>query len=74
MRYLYMNLIILDLCSTFDQILILFVLPLLAHYYYHTSIKNHMVFVHFHMLHLISAITYLIIFVLYQPIRCLEKI
>ena len=37
MRCLYMNLIILVRCSAFDQILILFVLPLLAHYYYHTS-------------------------------------
>ena len=42
-----------------------FVLHLLAHCYYHTLIKNHMVFVHFHMLHLISRITYLIIFVLH---------
>ena len=59
-RCLYMNLINLVLCSAFDLILIPFVLPLLAHYYYHTSIKNHMVSVHFHMLHLISGITYLI--------------
>ena len=36
--------------------------------------KNHMVFVHFHMLHLISGITYIIIFVLHQPICRLEKI
>ena len=50
-RCLYMNLIILVLCSAFNQILILFVFPLLAHYYNHTSIKNYMVFVHFHMLH-----------------------
>ena len=42
-----------------------FVLPLLAHCYYYISIKNHMVFVHFHMLHLISGITYLIIFLLH---------
>ena len=45
----------------------------LAHYYYHTSIKNLMVFVHFHMLLLISEITYLIIFILHQPICRLEK-
>ena len=32
-RCLYMNLIILVLCSAFDLILIPFVLPLLAHYY-----------------------------------------
>ena len=44
--------------------------PLLLSY---TSRKNHMVFVHFQMLHLISGITDLIIFVLHQPIRCLEK-
>ena len=61
----YINPIILVLCSVFDQILILFVLPLLAHRYYHTSIKNHIVFVHFHMLHLISGIIYLIKFVLH---------
>ena len=61
----YMNPIILVLCSAFDQILILFVLPLLAHCYYHTSIKNHIVFVHFLMLHLISGIIYLIKFVLH---------
>ena len=61
---LYMNLIILVLCSAFGQILIPFVLPLFAHYYYHTSTKNHVVFVHFHMLHLVSGITYLLIFVL----------
>ena len=73
-RCLYMNLIILVLCSAFDLILILFVLPLLAHCYYHTSVKNHMVFVNFHMLHLISGITYLIIFILHQPICRLEKI
>ena len=73
-RCLYMNLIILVLCSVFDQILILFVFPLLAHYYYHTLIQNHMVFVHFHMLHLISEITYLIIFALHQSISRLEKI
>ena len=64
-RCLYGNLIILVLCSAFDQILIPFVLPLLANYYYHTSIKNHMIFIHFHTLHLISGITYLIIFVLH---------
>ena len=73
-RCLNMNLIILVLCSAFDLILISFVLPLLAHCYYHTSIKNHMVFIYFHMLHLISGITYLIIFVLHQPICRLEKI
>ena len=54
---LYMNRIIFVLCSAFDQILILFVLPLLIYCYYRTSIKNHMVFVYFHMLHLISVIT-----------------
>ena len=64
-RCLYMNLIILVLCSAFDLILIPFVLPLLAHCYYYTLIKNHMVFVHYHMLHLISRITYLIIFELH---------
>ena len=69
----YMDLIILIFCSTFNQILILFVLPFLAHFYYQTSLKNHMVCVHFHMLHLISRITYLIIFVLHQPICLLEK-
>ena len=58
----------------FDLILIPFVLSLLAHYYYHTSMKNHMVFVHFHMLHLISGITYLILFIQHQPICRLEKI
>ena len=73
-RCLYINFIILVLCSAFDRILISFVLPLLAHYYYHTSIKNHMVFAHFHMLLLISRITNLTIFVLYQPICRLEKI
>ena len=36
-RCLYMNLIIWVLCSAFDLILIPFVLPLLALYYYHTS-------------------------------------
>ena len=40
MLCLYLNLIILVLCPAFDQILILFVLPLLAHYYHHTSIKK----------------------------------
>ena len=55
----YMNLIGLVLCSAFDLIFIPFVLSLLAHYYYHTSMKNPMIFVHFHMLHLISRITYL---------------
>ena len=74
MRCLYMNLIILVLCSAFNLILIPFILLLLAHYYYHTSIKNHMVFIHFHKIHLISGITYLIIFVLHQPICRLEKI
>ena len=74
MRCFYMNLIILVLCSAFDLILIPFALPLLAHYYNHTSIKNHIVFVHFYMLHLISGITYLIIFVLHQLICRLEKI
>ena len=39
-RCLYINLIILVLCSAFDLILIPFVLPLLAHFYYHTSIKK----------------------------------
>ena len=62
------------LCSAFDLILIPFVLPLLAHYYYHISVKNHIVFVHFHILHLISGIAYLIIFVLHQPICRFEKI
>ena len=52
-RCLYMNLIILFLCSAFDLILIPFVLFLLVHCYYYTSIKIHLVFVHFHMLHLI---------------------
>ena len=70
----YINLVILVSCSAFDVILFPFVLPLLAHYYYHTSIKNHMVFVHFQLLHLISGITYLIIFILHQPICRLEKI
>ena len=32
--------------------LIPFVLSLLAHCYYHTSVKNHMVFVYFHMLYI----------------------
>ena len=73
-RCLYMNHIIIAFCLAFDLILIPFVLPLLAHCYYYTSIKNHMVFVHFHMLHLIFGITYLIIFVLYQPLCHLEKI
>ena len=36
---LHMNPIILVLCSAFDQILNLFVLPLLAHCYNHASIK-----------------------------------
>ena len=71
---IYMNLIILVLCSAFDLIFIPFLLPFLGRCYYHTSIKNHMVFVHFHMLHLISGIIYLIIFVLHQPICRLEKI
>ena len=74
MRCLYMNRILLVLSSAFYQNLILFVLPLSAHYYYHTSIKNHMVFVHLHMLHLICGITYRILFVLHQPICRLEKI
>ena len=39
----------------------------LAHYYYHSSIKNQKVFVCFHLLHHISRITNLI-FVLHQPI------
>ena len=73
-RCLYMNFIILVLCSVFNQILVLFIFPLLTHCYYHTSIKNRMVFVHFQMLHLISGITYLIIFILHQPICRLEKI
>ena len=73
-RCLYMNLIILILCSTFDLILTPIILPLLAHYYYHTSIKYHIVFVHFHMLYLISGINYIIIFVLHQPICRSEKI
>ena len=73
-RCLSMNHIILVLCSAFDQILISFVLPLLAHYYCHTSIKNHVVLVQFHMLHLIYGITYLIIFVLHQPICHLENL
>ena len=60
---LYVNIIILVFCSAFDQILIPFVLPLLALCYYHTSIKNHIVFIPFHMLLLISGITYLIMFV-----------
>ena len=47
-RCLYTSLIILVICPAFDQILIPFVLPPFAHNYYHTSIKNHMVFVHFH--------------------------
>ena len=37
---LYMNLIMLVFCSAFDRILIFFVLPLLAHYIYYTSIKK----------------------------------
>ena len=69
-RCLYPNLIILVLCSAFDLILIPFILPLLADCYYHTSLKNHMVFIHFYMLHFISGITY----VLHQPISHLEKI
>ena len=68
-RCLFMNLIILVCCSAFVQILIPFIFPL-----YHTSIKNHMVFVHFNMLHLIFGIIYLIISVLHQPICSLEKI
>ena len=39
----------------------------LAYCYYHILIKNHMVFVHSHMLHLISGIIYPIMFVLHQP-------
>ena len=58
MRYLYMNVFILVLCSAFDQILILFLLPLFAHYillpYFNN--KSHD-FRSFHMLHLISGIT-----------------
>ena len=73
-RCFYMNLVVQVICSAFDKILTLFVLPLLAHCYYHTSIKNHMVFIHFHMLHLISGITYLITFLLHQPKCRLEKI
>ena len=69
---LYMNLIILGFHSAFDQILILFILPLIVLCYYHISIKNLMVFVYFHMLHLISGITYLKMFLLHQPI-CLRK-
>ena len=41
-RCLNMNLIILVLGLAFDQILIPFLLHLLVHCYYHTSIKNHM--------------------------------
>ena len=41
--YLHINLIILVLCSAFDQIRILFILLLLAHCNYHALIKNHMV-------------------------------
>ena len=44
--------------------------PLLLPYFN----KKHMIFVHFHMLHLISEITYLLIFILQQYIRRLEKI
>ena len=67
-HYLYMNLIILissafSLRSNFHSLRS----SILAHYYYYTSIKNHMVFVYFHMLDFISGITYLIIFVLHQP-------
>ena len=65
-----MNPIILVLCLAFNQILIFFVLPLLAYCYYHISIKNQMVFFHFDMLLLISGITYLIMFILHQPICC----
>ena len=39
-RCLYINLIILILCSAFDLILIPFVLPLLTHYNNHIPIKN----------------------------------
>ena len=37
----YINLINLVLCSAFEQILIPFVLPLLAHCYYHNLVKSH---------------------------------
>ena len=76
-RCLYMNLIILAFCLSFDQILILIALPLLAHYGTIITIfqyKNFIVFIHFHMLRLIFGITYLIIFVQHQPIYRLEKI
>ena len=73
-RCLDMNFIILVLFSACNLIFILFILPLLTHYYYHTSIKNNIVFVHFHMLYLISGNIYLIIFVQRQPICHLEKI
>ena len=74
-RYYYTNLIILVLCSAFDLIFISFVLPILAHYYYHTSRKNRKVFVHFHMLHLICEITYLTMYsYCTTPICSLEKI
>ena len=72
-RCRYMNLIILVFCSVFDLFFITFVLPLLAHYYYYTSIKNYMFVVYFHMLYLIFRITYLIMFVLHQHICHLEK-
>ena len=70
----YKNLIILVLCSAFYLILTLFILPFLAHCYYHTSIKNHVVFVHFYTLHLTFGITYLIMFALHQHICLLEEI
>ena len=57
---LYMNFINLVLCSAFDPIIIPFVLPLLAHCYYHPSTKDLIVFAHFQKLHLISRIIYLI--------------
>ena len=73
-RCLYTNPIILVVCSAFDLILIPLVLSLLAQCYNYTSIKYHLVFVHFHMLHLISGIFYLKMFALHQPICHLEKI
>ena len=70
---LYMDLIIFVPCSALDQILILITLPLLAHCYCLTSIKNLMISVHFYMLHLIFGITYQILFALHQPICLLEQ-
>ena len=70
-RSLGINLIILVLCFRLNSIP--FVLPLLTHYYYHTS-KKITWFSFIHMLYFISEITYLIISVLHQPVCRFEKI